>query len=148
MLRKLECLKHAIVVGDVTPSVAHLRIRASAPSSLLSRFPVSVASANAISQETFCRLRHVSVQLDCNSLHMCLLSASCHPVQSLFCWSCADSSTHLRWLKTSSWRKKTRCKERIVRETAHTSRTTKSNTQTIMISHEFQHCEYASGNRE
>ena len=31
-LRKLECFKHALVVGDVTPSVAHLRIRASAPS--------------------------------------------------------------------------------------------------------------------
>ena len=108
VLRKLECFKHAIVVGDVTPSVAHLRIRASAPSSLLSRFPVSVASANVVSQETFCRLRHVSVHLDCNSLHMCLLSASCHPAQSLFCWSCADSSTHLRWLKTSSWWKKTR----------------------------------------
>ena len=106
MLRKLECFKHAIVVGDVTPSVAHLRIRASAPSSLLSRFPVSVASANVISQETFCRLRHVSVHLDCNSLHMCVLSASCHTPQSLFCWSCADSSTHLRWLKTSSWWKK------------------------------------------
>ena len=72
------------MVGDVTPSVAHLRIRASAPSSLLSRFPVSVTSANVISQETFCRLRHVSAQLDCNSLHMCLLSASCHPAQSLF----------------------------------------------------------------
>ena len=94
------------MVGDVTPGVAHLRIRASAPSSLLSRFPVSVTSANAISQETFCRLRHVSVQLDCNSLHMCLLSASYHPAQSLFCWSCADSSTHLRWLKTPSWWKK------------------------------------------
>ena len=94
------------MVGDVTPGVAHLRIRASAPSSLLSRFPVFVTSANAITQETFCRLRHVSVQLDCNSLHMCLLSASCHPAQSLFCWSCADSSTHLRWLKTSSWWKK------------------------------------------
>ena len=106
MLRKLECFKHAIVVGDVTPGVAHLRICASAPSSLLSFFPVSVASANAISQETFCRLRHVSVQLDCNSLHMYLVSASCHPAQSLFCWSCADSSTHLRWLKTSSWWKK------------------------------------------
>ena len=31
-LRKLECFKHALVVGDVTPSVAHLRMRASAPS--------------------------------------------------------------------------------------------------------------------
>ena len=50
----------------------------------------SVTSANVISQETFCSLRHVSVHLDCNSLHMCLLSASCHPAQSLFCWSCAD----------------------------------------------------------
>ena len=38
-LRKLECFKHALVVGDVTPSVAHLRIRASAPSSLC-QFPV------------------------------------------------------------------------------------------------------------
>ena len=74
----------------MTPSVAHLRIRAKAPFFPLSRFPVSVASANAISQETFCRLRHVSVQLDCNSLHMCLLSASCHPTQSLFCWYFAD----------------------------------------------------------
>ena len=34
MLRKLECFKHAIVVGDVTSSVAHLRIRACAPFSL------------------------------------------------------------------------------------------------------------------
>ena len=63
--------------------------------------PCFVASANAISQETFCRLRHVSVHLDCNSLHMCLLSVSCHPAQF-----CTDSSTHLRWLKISSWRKK------------------------------------------
>ena len=39
-LRKLECFKHALVVGDVTPSVAHLRIRASAPSSFLCQFPV------------------------------------------------------------------------------------------------------------
>ena len=36
----------------------------------------------------------------------------------------------------------------IVRETAHTSRTTKGNTQTIMGSYEIQFCNHASGNRE
>ena len=35
-LRKLECFKHALVVGDVAPGVAHLRIRASAPSFFVS----------------------------------------------------------------------------------------------------------------
>ena len=39
-------------------------------------------------------------------------------------------------------------KERIVRKAAHTSRTTKSNTQTIMGSWEIPECKHASGNRE
>ena len=39
-------------------------------------------------------------------------------------------------------------KERIVRKTAHTSRTTTTNTQTIMGSCEIQYCKHASGNRE
>ena len=51
--------------------------------------------------------RQCSVRLQ-QSAHVfafSLLSSSTVPV----CWSCADSSTHLRWLKTSSWWKKTRC---------------------------------------
>ena len=39
-------------------------------------------------------------------------------------------------------------KRKIVRETAHTSRTTKSDTQTIMGSYEIQYFKHASGNRE
>ena len=53
--------------------------------------------------------RQCSVRLQ-QSAHVfafSLLSSSTVPV----CWSCADSSTHLRWLKTSSWWKKTRCRE-------------------------------------
>ena len=52
--------------------------------------------------------RQCSVRLQ-QSAHVSafsLLSSSTVPV----CWSCADSSTHLRWLKTSSWWKKTRCR--------------------------------------
>ena len=55
--------------------------------------------------------RQCSVRLQ-QSAHVSafsLLSSSTVPV----CWSCADSSTHLRWLKTSSWWKKTRCTKRI-----------------------------------
>ena len=51
--------------------------------------------------------RQCSVRLQ-QSAHVfvfSLLSSSTVPV----CWSCADSSTHLHWLKTSSWWKKTRC---------------------------------------
>ena len=51
--------------------------------------------------------RQCSVRLQ-QSAHVfafSLLSSSTVPV----CWSCADSSTHLLWLKTSSWWKKTRC---------------------------------------
>ena len=51
--------------------------------------------------------RQCSVRLQ-QSAHVfafSLLSSNTVPV----CWSCADSSTHLRWLKTSSWWKKTRC---------------------------------------
>ena len=39
-------------------------------------------------------------------------------------------------------------KEGILRKTAYTSRTTKSNTRTIMGSCEIQYCKHASGNRE
>ena len=38
--------------------------------------------------------------------------------------------------------------KRIVRETAHTSRTTKSNTQTIMGSYEIQYCKHSLENRQ
>ena len=38
--------------------------------------------------------------------------------------------------------------KRIVRKTAHTSRTTKSNTQTIIDLREIQYCKHASGTRE
>ena len=38
--------------------------------------------------------------------------------------------------------------KRFFRETVHTSRTTKSNIQTVVGSYEIQYCEHASGNRE
>ena len=44
----------------------------------------------------------VRLQQSAHVFAFSLLSSSTVPV----CWSCADSSTHLRWLKTSSWWKK------------------------------------------
>ena len=108
-VRKLERFKHTLVVRDVTTSVAHLRICASAPSLFAS---VSVSEVLGCgespcrSQWDFDRSRRVFTHNSFECVSQFLCSQPCHGGHLI------TFPTHSRWLKISSWRKNALQKER------------------------------------